>query len=170
MLLCYSIASLLQRSSVSWNRFGLVFLFVGLLVFSQFHFIFVPSHVPVAYYSFFLPLLSIESLNQFHFNHTYNSTFTVQAITLSYFPLVFLVFIRLYNYFMCECVAFFDSLLCSTLRMGVCVIQQARFLSDMATKKGGGLLFCGQTTILEAIRFEGLLSSSSFWIQQKRLK
>lgn len=120
--------------------------------------------------SFFL-FLSIESLNQFHFNHTYNSTFTVQAITFSYFLHVSAIFpsslLRLYASYKCECVAFFDSLLCSTLRICVCVIHQARFLSDMATKSVGFVVRCfrsqfGQTTFLEAIFIEGLLFSFFF--------
>lgn len=155
MLFCYSIASLLLRSSVSRNRFRLVYLFVGLLVYFQFlSFPFLPTFQLLIIPScIFLSLLSIESLNQFHFNHTYNSTFTVQAITFSYFLLVSAIFPSslLYACIFHTCV--------SVLRFStpyfeyvcMCMIHQARFLSDMATKSvvllssgvsGHGALLC----------------------------
>lgn len=105
MLFCYSIASHFCSSFHLGNLFGLVCLLICLFL-SFFHFH--SPHVLVAYYSFrlrfllvFFSLLSIESLNQFQFNHTYSSTFTVQAIT--YFLVVF-VFPHLFTLVVYVCV------------------------------------------------------------------
>lgn len=165
MLICYSIASLLGVPFCSTEQsFGLVC--VGLLVYLV-SFISVSLHVSFLHvFSFILSLLSIESLNQFHFNHTYNSTFTVQAITFLFLSCCFrfspILYSRLYVFCMCSCCVL--SSLFSAANVFMCDSFRRGSLS-MAAKSVDSV--GAKIMILEAIRFEGfcLLLSG-----KKRLK